>query len=101
MSSTIPTQEELAEAARFETQARQDLQDIRQLRDDVPFNRYFLRRLLQRRDYIANRFKNEPATECDKEEREILRRVLIELETFINLASADEAEAKLSLGRLA
>ena len=107
------------EAQRSSLQARTDLQDIRDLNNFVPFQRYFLRRLKQRRADIAQTYHETPPFEivhvkqfegdkeglpvrvdkCDPQEREILRRLLEELNTLCGMLDTDEGNAASFLDR--
>lgn len=89
-------EQQLEENRRFSIQARRDLQDIMDLRKHVPFQRYFMRRLKERRDDLFKQFRYEPAT---LEEREILRRSLDEVENLEKLLDTDESNIKTSLDR--
>ena len=102
-------------AKNFELRARRDIQDIRALREFDPFQRYFLRRLKQRREELAQAFRHDPefvvkknekgeeyrATLCTKEDREILRSRLDEVESMLKLLETDEGSARVSLERMA
>src|SRR5580658_6968633 len=57
-SDAVTEEEERQERIRFETQARRDIQDIRALQEFPAFQRYFMRRLVQKRDEIAGAFRN-------------------------------------------
>ena len=113
-------QEQAEERKRFELQARRDLQDIRDLRSNAAFQRYFMRRLMQVRNEVADRYHNDPLDKtvmvkqfegdkeglpvkvevCGHEEREILRRLLLELNKLCGLLDDDESSAKVSVDRL-
>ena len=109
----IPTPEEESKKA-FELQARRDIQDIRDLRENAAFNRYFLRRLKQRRDETEQSYRHDPeyvvkkdemgreyrAIVCSKEDREILRQKLDLLEELLGLLSTDEGSSRVSLDRM-
>ena len=60
--------------------AQRDLNDINLLAKFEPFNRYYLRRLKEIAGRIEGRFRYDPPEAVDKEEREILRRILMELD---------------------
>ena len=91
--------EQLEESRRFSLQARRDLQDIRDLRNNQPFNRYWLRRLSTRIQILDDRFRNDDAMKCPHEEREILRRCIKELNDLSTMMDSDESNAKVSLER--
>ena len=91
--------EQLEESKRYSLQARRDMQDIRDLRNNQPFNRYWLRRLSARIQELDNRFRNDTAAECSHEEREILRRCIKELNDLSTMMDTEESNAKVSLDR--
>jgi len=91
---------ELDSSAAFRLVAQRDLNDIRALRDNEPFTRYWMRRLTARRDAIAERFYNDPPEKCGKDERESLRLILHELNALVGQLDADEASARASIERL-
>ena len=88
------------EAVRFETQARRDIQAARSLREFAPFQAYFMRRIVQRRDDLQTLFRYAPPAKVDPVEREIIRRILDELDTVINLTAEDTANARAAIERL-
>ena len=91
---------ELDSSAAFRLVAQRDLNDIRALRDNEPFTRYWMRRLTARRDAIAERFYNDPPEKCGKDERESLRLILRELNALVGQMDDDEASARASIERL-
>ena len=108
-------QSESEENQRSTQQARQDLQDLRDLRKFAPFERYFMRRLRQKAELIAESYRDDPPfvvervkqfegdkqgvptkiEVCGPEEREILRRLLKEYQTIMGLAG-DEEEGNIT-----
>lgn len=91
-------EEENAEA--FRIVAQRDLNDIRELKDFEPFNRYFMRRLKTKRDDIAEQFHDDPPEKCDKEKREHLRLLLKEYNSLIDMLDADMSTTRASLERM-
>jgi len=79
--------------------ARRDLGDIRALQESEEFNRYWLRRLADKRKLVAGHFKNDPPTQCDDREREILRRLLLAYEELEGLMKTDEGSIQSQLSR--
>lgn len=92
-------EEQREEAHRFETQARRDLQDIRDIRALPAFQRYFRRRLLTRQEELTRLFRYGKPEEVSFQEREIIRRILDELEALSGKLTSDESEAKVSIDR--
>ncbi len=88
----MPTTEEKQQVA-FEV-AKRDIDDIKRLKDFEPFRRYFIRRLEERGSEVARSFKDDPPHKVDKEEREILRRLLKEYETIFEMMDKDLANFK-------
>lgn len=77
--------------------AQRDLECIRALRESDAFNLYWMRRLKQKHADIDDIFRNHPASKVDKEEREILRRILKEYEDLMGMMAKDEAGARSQL----
>lgn len=76
-------------------QADQDLSDIRALKKLPGFERYFLRRLTEKRDEFAAKVLDEDlSTEC----REICRQIYQEYKALRNMVDQDEANAVKLLG---
>lgn len=72
--------------------ASRALSDIDQLKNSEPFLRYFIGRMRRNRDAIEERFRTAPPKEVDKDEREILRRLIQEYdEQIIDIMPRDEA----------
>lgn len=67
--------------------AKRDIQDIRALRESEPFRRYFIRRLNQRHDEMATKFKYD---KMSHEDREIARRLILEYEDIAQMMDRDE-----------
>jgi hypothetical protein len=76
-------------------QADQDLSDIRVLKKIPGFERYFLRRLREKRDDFAALVLDSEAT---PEQREIWRQMYQEYKTLCGMADQDEANAVKLLG---
>jgi hypothetical protein len=53
-----------------------DLNDIKSLRQNEPFKRFYLRRLREKRDAVAKRFLEDPPSKCDSLTREGLRMII-------------------------
>jgi hypothetical protein len=70
--------------------AARDLQDITELAKSPAFERYWLRRIRQKRDAIKKRFEDDPPDKCDKDEREVIRRILKEYEELLRMPATDE-----------
>lgn len=78
--------------------AQIDLQAIKGLRSADAFNHYYLRRLKEKRDKLEVRFRTEPATKINHEEREILRRIIQEYDQeIIGLMDSDEAACRSTI----
>lgn len=76
-------------------QAEQDLSDIRALKKLAAFDRYFLRRLAEKRDHFAALVLDSDAT---PEQREIWRQMYQEYKTLCGMVDQDEANALKLLG---
>jgi hypothetical protein len=74
--------------------ARRDAEDIAALRLSEPFNRYWMRRLKQRRDETDRAFRFDPPAKCDFVQREVLRNLVIAYDELLNVMQADEANIK-------
>lgn len=75
--------------------AQKDLEDINTLRNSESFQRYFVRRLTERHDKLAVDFKYEKVSH---EEREVLRRLVLEYEQEIaQLMAKDELACRAVL----
>lgn len=74
--------------------AAEDLEDIASLRRDPHFNRYWLRRLAQKREQVRVSFENDPPASCSHEEREIRRRILKAYDELTEMMASDEASAR-------
>lgn len=71
--------------------ARRDIDDIKRLQEFEPFRRYFIRRLEERGSEVGRKFKESPPAEVDKEEREHLRKLLLEYESILGMMEKDMA----------
>jgi arylsulfatase A-like enzyme len=76
-------------------QADQDLSDIRVLQKLPAFERYFLRRLAEKRDHFAALVLDSEAT---PEQREIWRQIYQEYKALCSMVEQDEANAVKLLG---
>lgn len=79
--------------------ARQDLEDIVSLKSNDAFNRYWLRRLSQKKADIERRFKYEPPNKVDKDQREELRQALLVLEDLEKMMEAESGNIKAGAKR--
>ena len=79
--------------------AAHDLSDIKKLRQDEAFNRYYVRRLKARAEAIGVRFETASSDEVDHAEREILRRLLAEYKSILRMLDEDERSAQEQLDR--
>lgn len=79
--------------------ARQDLEDIMSLKNSDAFNRYFLRRLTQKRTEVERRFKYEPPENVDKDQREELRQTMLALEDLEKMMAVDEGNIRGGISR--
>jgi hypothetical protein len=74
--------------------AQRQLEDISELRETTGFTRYWIYRLRQKRGAIEERFRHDPPSKVDAQEREILRRILDEYDELIEMMDSDERGAK-------
>ncbi len=74
-----------------------DIEDIKALERSDPFNRYFLRRLDQKRAEAERKFKYDPAEKCTPERREEYRQVMLALEDIQKMMTTDEAACRSTL----
>lgn len=81
----------LEEELRRRELARQDLNDIKFLTQHVEFTRYWPRRLKDKQAALEKRFRDEDPSKCDKDEREVLRRLIKEYDSLIAMMKSDEA----------
>lgn len=72
-------------------QASQDLTDIRTLKSTPAFDRYFLRRLREKRDSFSALVLDGDGSH---EQRECWRQIYQEYKTLCDLAEQDEASAQ-------
>lgn len=81
----------------------QDLEDIRELKKNSAFTRYWLRRLTQKRAEIERRFKYDPPEKVSKDQREELRQAMIALEDLEKMMAVDEGNIRgaISVGATA
>lgn len=71
-----------------------DLLAIRHLRESVPFNAYFMRRIRQRAGEIEESFRRDGPEKVDKDKRESLRLILEQYDWIINkMMNEDERSA--------
>lgn len=71
--------------------AQRDVQDIRELRNFVPFGRYLKRRLKQKHDAAEASFKYDPVSPA---QREALRQKLLAYEEILALLDTDDAACR-------
>lgn len=88
------------EANRQRELAAMDMQDIKTLRGAECFNRYFMRRLRDKRAAIDTRFHNDPPAKCDAVGREALRQVIQEYNSLLTMLDDDERSAAGTLSTL-
>ncbi len=69
-------------------QAARDLQDIAILHRSDEFNRYYLRRMAEKRKTFADAFLT---AECSHEKREILRQMILLFDELGRMMKEDEA----------
>lgn len=69
---------------------QRDMDDIAELRKSTPFNRYFVRRLKQKLEAMNETLRHAKPEKCDKEEREIVRRIMLEYEHLLGMMDAEE-----------
>jgi hypothetical protein len=74
--------------------ANRDLGDITHLESSDPFNRYFMRRLKEKKAAIEKRFYEDPPAKVDAAEREILRRMLLEYDTLIEMTTIEKVTCR-------
>jgi hypothetical protein len=77
--------------------AIRDLSDIADLRRSESFNRYFIRRLQQKHDATRKSFEDDPPEVTDKDEREVLRRLMKAYRELLGMMDADEASIRSQL----
>ncbi len=68
--------------------AKKDLEDIRTLRNTVAFDRYFMRRVGEKKKVMEKSFRHDT---MPHEEREILRRSLRLIDEIEGMMTADES----------
>lgn len=81
-------------AAVARERAAQDLQDIAELERTQGWTRYWVPRINRRIESHWERVKHESPKTCDATEREIVRRVAVELEEILGLLAKDRGVAK-------
>lgn len=74
--------------------ARADLEDIGTLKNTDAFERYWLRRLKQKRDAVEKSFKEDPPSKVDATERECLRRILGIYNELLGMCAVDEGNIR-------
>ncbi len=70
--------------------AMRDLADIAELRRNEAFTRYFLRRLNQKITETRKSFEDDAPEKVDKDEREVLRRILASYKELSKMLDVDE-----------
>ncbi len=78
---------------------RRDIEDIRELKKNDPFNRYWMRRLKQKIEITQQKFEEDPPVKVDKDEREVLRRLLLAYKELADMMDVDEGNIKADLQR--
>lgn len=92
MSEALPTPAEIAVEV-----TKRDISDILFLQECQPFNRYFMRRIREKKVAIERRFRGDPPAKCDAAEREILRRLLDEYDVIERLLDSDFEACKMTV----
>lgn len=80
--------------------AKDDLDAIKNLSEFTPFTGYFLGRLKSRRDKLEDSFRNDPPAKVDAAEREILRRLIKQLDEILTMTADDKKVAISDLQQL-
>ncbi len=90
---TLLTEEQRAIQDKQFAQAQlgRDLQDIRTLRKNEAFNRYWVEQLKRKRAETDEKFRNDPADKCSPARREELRQQLILLDDLLGMMDRHEA----------
>ncbi len=95
------TQAELLAEERAKHQAevsrerdRKDQEDIRTLRNTVAFDRFFMRRIGEKKQTVEKAFRHDPMTH---EQREIKRQILDLYEEIEGLLASDESTIQRNL----
>jgi hypothetical protein len=91
-TSSVNTPEEMRA---MRDRAAQDLTDIRALRNDEPFQRFFLRRVRQKRDQAMLLLLTD---KCDAATREGHRQKALALEEVLTLLEDDDKAARNLMG---
>ena len=78
-------------------QASEDLIDIASLLKHPPFSRYFVRQLKRRRETLLNSLVNDPPSKVDAAEREIIRRLIKQLDEIDRMPAEHAASAEALL----
>ena len=78
--------------------ARQNGVDIRELRESVAFERYWLRRVRMKRDAAFKSFMHDPPEKCRYERREELRQLVLAYDELLGMLDADEPMARKMAG---
>lgn len=78
------------EAQRSLEVARHDIEAIKALQKNEHFNRYWLRRLKDRRDLADRSFHEDPPSKCDPMQREALRQVVEAYDGLLTMMQIDE-----------
>lgn len=88
------------EAMRQKQLHSHDLDDIKFLQACEPFNRYFLRRLREKREAADRRFRGDPPSVCDAAQREALRQVVNEYDDMLRLMQTDKQASERILATM-
>lgn len=78
-------------------QCQEDLDDIKNLLEEGPFKRYFLRRLKSKQAQYEFTFRNNV---MGKNERERIRRIIKEYDEILVMMASDRKAAKSELAQL-
>lgn len=90
----------MSDEAQILEQGQQDIDDIAKLQNFPSFTRYFLRRLRMKYAALEKRLKDDPPDKCDAAEREIVRRIMIEIVAIEGMMDADMRIAQGDVTRL-
>lgn len=83
-----------ADAELARRQASEDMVDIAELRNTQAFQRYWMRQLRTKRETFLASMLNDPPSVVDKEEREVLRRLIRFCDELERMPQAHAAAAE-------
>ena len=78
-------------------QASEDLVDIAALRQSTTFNRYWIRQMRARREKLLHSLLNDPPSKVDSLEREVIRRLINQLDDLEKMPAQHAASAETLL----